>query len=214
MNLLSEPVGVAHFMIVGAVMFVSGAVCMATKRNALGVLMGIELVLNGANLNFVAFASDFLRADSRFALGLDGHIIAIFVIVLAGLGGYLALRDLVTVGMIATFISYAQNFIQPLRQLAVRQLLAALAEHLEHPEPQGVSERLELVGAADGERTGGGGHGLYIGICSEGCNPEAAPGSSRTTVRRPRTRLPGVSGEGSSAKLRRTASALSAPVTT
>jgi ATP-binding cassette subfamily B protein len=41
-----------------------------------------------------------------------------FVIVLVGLGGYLALRDLVTVGMIAAFIAYAQNFIQPLRQLA------------------------------------------------------------------------------------------------
>jgi ATP-binding cassette subfamily B multidrug efflux pump len=41
-----------------------------------------------------------------------------FVIVLVGLGGFLALKGLVTVGMIATFIAYAQNFIQPLRQLA------------------------------------------------------------------------------------------------
>jgi ATP-binding cassette subfamily B protein len=41
-----------------------------------------------------------------------------FVIVLAGLGGWLALQGLVTVGMIATFINYGQNFIQPLRQLA------------------------------------------------------------------------------------------------
>jgi len=41
-----------------------------------------------------------------------------FVIVLAGLGGWLALQGLATVGMIATFISYGQNFIQPLRQLA------------------------------------------------------------------------------------------------
>ena len=39
----------------------AGAVCMATKRNALGVLMGIELVLNGANVNFVAFGSAYLR---------------------------------------------------------------------------------------------------------------------------------------------------------
>ena len=52
-----------------------------------------------------------------------------FVIVLAGLGGYLALQDLVTVGMIATFIAYAQNFIQPLRQLAnmYNNIQAALA---------------------------------------------------------------------------------------
>ena len=41
-------------MVVGAVMFVTGVLCMATKRNALGVLMGIELVLNGANINFIA----------------------------------------------------------------------------------------------------------------------------------------------------------------
>ena len=45
---------------VSAVLFVCGVVCMATKRNVLGVLMGIELVLNGANLNFVAFGSHVL----------------------------------------------------------------------------------------------------------------------------------------------------------
>ncbi len=42
---------------------------MATKRNVLGVLMGIELVLNGANLNFVAFGSPLLRADGPLGLG-------------------------------------------------------------------------------------------------------------------------------------------------
>ena len=40
-----------------------------------------------------------------------------FVIVLAGLGGWLALQGLVSVGIIATFISYGQNFINPLRQI-------------------------------------------------------------------------------------------------
>ena len=42
----------------------------------------------------------------------------LFVIVLAGLGGWLALAGLVSVGIIATFISYAQQFVNPLRQLA------------------------------------------------------------------------------------------------
>ena len=53
----------------------------------------------------------------------------LFVIVLVGLGGYLALQGLATVGMIATFIAYAQNFIQPLRQLAnmYNSIQAALA---------------------------------------------------------------------------------------
>jgi ATP-binding cassette subfamily B multidrug efflux pump len=42
----------------------------------------------------------------------------LFVITLAGFGGWLALRSLVTVGTIASFIGYGQNFVQPLRQLA------------------------------------------------------------------------------------------------
>jgi len=52
-----------------------------------------------------------------------------FVIVLAGLGGWLALQGLVSVGIIATFIIYGQNFIQPLRQLAnmYNTIQAALA---------------------------------------------------------------------------------------
>jgi len=52
-----------------------------------------------------------------------------FVIVLAGLGGWLALRGLVSVGLIATFIGYGQNFISPLRQLAnmYNSIQAALA---------------------------------------------------------------------------------------
>ena len=58
MSLLTEPVGVSHFLIVGAVLFVVGVTCMATKRNTLGILMGVELVLNGANINFVAFGSN------------------------------------------------------------------------------------------------------------------------------------------------------------
>jgi NADH-quinone oxidoreductase subunit K len=88
MDLLSQPVSVAHYMLVGAVLFVTGAVCMATKRNAIGVLMGIELVLNGANINFVALGSKYLRPDT---LGLDGELIALFVIVLAAAEAAVAL---------------------------------------------------------------------------------------------------------------------------
>lgn len=91
MDFLSQPISVAHYLAVGAVMFVAGIVCMATKRNALGVLMGIELVLNGANINFVAFASPFLQADPARSLGLDGHAIAVFVIVLAAAEAAVAL---------------------------------------------------------------------------------------------------------------------------
>ena len=77
-------VGLEAYPTVGAVLFVCGVVCMATKRNAIGVLMGVELVLNGANVNFVAF--------SRYTpLGLDGQVTALFVIVLAAAEAAVAL---------------------------------------------------------------------------------------------------------------------------
>ena len=49
---------------------------------------------------------------------LTGQLGNLFVIVLAGLGGYLALQGLVTVGLIATFITYSRQFLQPVRQLS------------------------------------------------------------------------------------------------
>ncbi|MCA9058496.1 MAG: NADH-quinone oxidoreductase subunit NuoK [Planctomycetaceae bacterium] len=75
---------VNSYLLIGAVLFVCGIVCMATKRNGIGVLMGVELVLNAANVNFVAF-SKFSR------LGLDGQIFSLFVIVLAAAEAAVAL---------------------------------------------------------------------------------------------------------------------------
>jgi NADH-quinone oxidoreductase subunit K len=77
-------VNLSAYLAVAAVLFTCGIVCMATKRNAIGVLMGVELVLNGANLNFVAF--------SRYGnLGIDGQVAALFVIVLAAAEAAVAL---------------------------------------------------------------------------------------------------------------------------
>jgi NADH-quinone oxidoreductase subunit K len=86
-----DGVSVAHYLVVGAVLFTAGIVCMAVKRNALGVLMGIELVLNGANVNFVAFASPYLRGQGATSLGIDGQVVALFVILLAAAEAAVAL---------------------------------------------------------------------------------------------------------------------------
>ena len=78
-------VGLTHYLLLGAVLFVCGAVCMATKRNAIGVLMGVELVLNGATINFVAFA------HFNLAFEMEGQVFALFVIVLAAAEAAVAL---------------------------------------------------------------------------------------------------------------------------
>jgi NADH:ubiquinone oxidoreductase subunit K len=65
-----------HFLVLSAILFCLGLFCVLTRRNAIGILMGIELILNSANLNYVAFA--------RYNGGAyDGQIFAIFVIMLA-----------------------------------------------------------------------------------------------------------------------------------
>ena len=69
-------VTLSHFLVVAAILFALGIYTDTTRRNAVGVLMGVELVLNAANLNFVAF--------ERFVVGgVTGHVFALFVIVLA-----------------------------------------------------------------------------------------------------------------------------------
>ena len=73
------------YLFLGAVLFVCGALCMATKRNAIGVLMGVELVLNGATVNFVAFA----HFNPTFEV--EGQVFALFVIVLAAAEAAVAL---------------------------------------------------------------------------------------------------------------------------
>ena len=69
---------------ISAVLLVCGLICMATKRNAIGVLMGVELMLNAANLNFVALSQ-------RVDIGIDSQAIALFVIVIAAAEAAVAL---------------------------------------------------------------------------------------------------------------------------
>jgi len=69
-------VGLQHFLVLGALLFSLGVLTVATRRNAVGVLMGVELILNGANVNFVAF-------NHWVTGGISGQVFALFVIVLA-----------------------------------------------------------------------------------------------------------------------------------
>jgi NADH:ubiquinone oxidoreductase subunit K len=82
---MTEPIGLNHYLVLGALLFVCGVVCMATKRNAIGVLMGVELVLNGATVNFVALA----HFNPTFAV--EGQVFGLFVIVMAAAEAAIAL---------------------------------------------------------------------------------------------------------------------------
>jgi NADH-quinone oxidoreductase subunit K len=89
-----------HYLVLAAVMFTCGVLTVLVKRNAIGILMGVELILNAANVNLVAF--------NRYAWGgstgsplLSGQVFAIFVIVLAAAEAAVAL---------AIFLNFYNNF--------------------------------------------------------------------------------------------------------
>ncbi|MCX6138485.1 MAG: NADH-quinone oxidoreductase subunit NuoK [Ignavibacteriales bacterium] len=77
-------ISLIHYLLLSAVLFSLGIYAVVTRRNAILVLMGIELMLNAANINFIAF--------SRYSgTNLDGQLVAVFVIILAACEAAVAL---------------------------------------------------------------------------------------------------------------------------
>jgi NADH-quinone oxidoreductase subunit K len=77
-------IGLGHFLFVSSILFSLGIFGIVTRKNAVMVLMGVELILNASNINFIAFAK-----YGNF--GLQGQIMALFVIVLAATEAAIAL---------------------------------------------------------------------------------------------------------------------------
>jgi NADH-quinone oxidoreductase subunit K len=100
-------VGLAHYLTVGAILFCLGIFAVMTRRNAVALLMGVELILNGANVNFVAF--------SRYVeTSIDGHIMAAFVIVLAAAEAAVALA--IVLAMFRNFGTVHVDSVDSLKQ--------------------------------------------------------------------------------------------------
>ncbi len=77
-------VGLNHFLVLSALLFAIGLLTVATRRNAVAILMGVELILNAAALNFVAF--------SNYVEGaVGGQVFAVFIIVMAAAEAAIAL---------------------------------------------------------------------------------------------------------------------------
>ena len=85
----------SKFLVIGALLFVIGIAGVLTRRNIIVIFMSIELILNAANLNFIAFSRYLQQTGSVNALA--GQIFTVFVIVVAaaeaaiGLGIVIAL---------------------------------------------------------------------------------------------------------------------------
>lgn len=82
--------GVGHFVALSALIFCLGLYNVMTRRNAIGVLMGVELILNAAAINFVAFAH---YGGSTVA----GQVYTLFIIVLAAAEAAVALAIVVAI---------------------------------------------------------------------------------------------------------------------
>ena len=86
---------ISKFLVVGALLFVVGVAGVLVRRNIIVIFMSVELILNAANLNFIAFARHLQEAGNMNAVA--GQVFTIFIIVVAaaeaaiGLGIVIAL---------------------------------------------------------------------------------------------------------------------------
>ena len=78
-----------NYIYLSAILFSIGGAVVLTRRNAIVVFMGVELMLNAANLAFVTFA--------RMHGNLDGQVIALFVMVVASAEVVIGLAIIMTI---------------------------------------------------------------------------------------------------------------------
>lgn len=88
-TILAGPNELVNYLIVAGVLFACGLFAMVSRRNAVGILMGVELILNAAGINFVAFAR--FGHDKVGGNHLDGQVFTLFIIVLAAAEAAVAL---------------------------------------------------------------------------------------------------------------------------
>jgi NADH:ubiquinone oxidoreductase subunit K len=84
-----------HFLVLGAVLFCIGLYGAISKRNAIAVLMGIEIMLNAVNITMVGFS--FFNTVTPYAHYLTGQIFAIFIITVAAAEAAVALAMIIAI---------------------------------------------------------------------------------------------------------------------
>jgi NADH:ubiquinone oxidoreductase subunit K len=87
-----------HYLVVSAFLLGAGIATMLLKRNPLGILMGIELIVNAATVNIVAFGAFNGRPDGR---AVEGHVFALLIILVAAAQAVIA---------VAIFLNFYRSF--------------------------------------------------------------------------------------------------------
>ncbi|MEI6757490.1 MAG: NADH-quinone oxidoreductase subunit NuoK [Chlorobium sp.] len=82
-------IGLNHYLTISAILLCLGLFAVMTRKNAIVILMGVELILNAANINFLAF--------SKYNGGMEGVMISLFVIVLAAAEAAIALAIVINI---------------------------------------------------------------------------------------------------------------------
>src|SRR6476660_8157951 len=86
------PVGLHHFLVLGTILFCIGMYGALARRNAIGVLLSIELMLNGVNILFVAF-SKYVNSSQELA----GQVFAVFIMTVAAAEAAIGLAIIIAV---------------------------------------------------------------------------------------------------------------------
>lgn len=91
-------ISLEHYLVVAAALFSLGLYGLLTRKNAINVLMSVELIFNSANINLVAF--------SRYVGGdVSGQVFALFVIVIAACEAAVALAIVMSLYRIMKSVS-------------------------------------------------------------------------------------------------------------
>jgi len=82
-------IGLNHYLTISAFLLAFGLFAVVTRKNAIVILMGVELILNAANLNFLAF--------SKYNGGMEGVMFSLFIIVIAAAEAAIALAIIINI---------------------------------------------------------------------------------------------------------------------
>jgi NADH:ubiquinone oxidoreductase subunit K len=91
------PISLTHYLILGALVFSIGLFGALAKRNVVAILMSIEIMFNAVNISLVAFSRFLPVPTGSLASGLNGQVLALFIITVAAAEAAVALAIILAI---------------------------------------------------------------------------------------------------------------------